>query len=116
MDYNNAQVYKLVNDVDDKVYVGSTCTPLAKRKAQHKSLAKKHKDRHVYKHMNAIGWENVSIILIESYPCENREQLLRRERYWMDALKPELNKVRPFVTETERVIYLKKNTEKKIEI
>lgn len=41
--------------------------------------------------MNEIGWNNVKIILIESYPCDNREELIKREQYWIDQLHPLLN-------------------------
>ena len=39
-DFQNAKVYKLVNTVDDKIYVGSTCRSLAKRKQGHKKSLK----------------------------------------------------------------------------
>ena len=29
----------------------------------------------------------VEIILIEEYPCENKEQLKRRERYWIENIE-----------------------------
>ncbi len=38
--------------------------------------------------------ENVKILLIESYKCNTNEELMQREQYWMDALKPTLNKNR----------------------
>ena len=39
--YSNAKVYKLISDVDDYFYIGSTCTSLSKRLHQHKSTSKK---------------------------------------------------------------------------
>jgi hypothetical protein len=39
--YHNGKIYKLVNDVDDKVYIGSTCQPLYKRLYEHKNDCKK---------------------------------------------------------------------------
>ena len=39
--YNNSKVYKLINDVDDYFYIGSTCSSSAKRLNSHKSNAKK---------------------------------------------------------------------------
>jgi predicted GIY-YIG superfamily endonuclease len=41
MNYENSKIYKLVNDVDDKIYVGSTATTLAKRLYGHKNSAKR---------------------------------------------------------------------------
>ena len=33
----------------------------------------------VYKHINSIGWENVTIELVEFFKCNNREELRRKE-------------------------------------
>ena len=90
--YNQGKIYKLVNDVDAEIYVGSTCMPLAKRKSSHKTDAKRKPNQHVYAHLNTIGWENVRIVLIESVNAETRDQLLMREQHYIDLLKPSLNK------------------------
>jgi hypothetical protein len=99
--YNNAKVYKLVNDMDDEIYVGSTCMFLSKRLSGHKAKSKMHPNQKVYNHLNTIGWDNVEIILIESYPCENNIELLKRERHYIDSLKPTLNKCVPTRTVQE---------------
>tara|TARA_R110000823_G_scaffold36288_1_gene99188 strand:+ start:373 stop:846 length:474 start_codon:yes stop_codon:yes gene_type:complete len=90
VNYGNGKIYKLVNNVDDKIYVGSTCSTLSKRKGNHKSSAK-HKDYTVYRHLNEVGWENVNIVLIEECECKNKDELHKRERYFIDELKPDLN-------------------------
>lgn len=100
--YNRGKIYKLVNDVDDEFYIGSTCETLAKRKGGHKGAANRHPNRRVYAHFNQICWGNVHIILIEQYPCENIEQLKARERHWIEELKPSLNKSIPLRSDTER--------------
>jgi hypothetical protein len=91
VNYQNSKIYKLVNNVDDKIYVGSTCNLLRVRKSGHKDKSTKQVDRRVYAHLNAIGWDNVQIVLIEEFPCDNKMHLLKRERYWVDLLKPVLN-------------------------
>lgn len=103
VNYQNGKIYKLVNNVDDEIYIGSTCNPLSKRKSEHKKNSKLEKcqNRPIYKHLIKIGWENVEIILIETYSCENKDELHKRERYWIDELKPSLNKVLPGRTEKE---------------
>lgn len=100
--YTNGKIYKLVNDVDDKIYVGSTCLPLHKRLYAHKQMAKRKPNIHVYAHLNEIDWDNVTIVLVEKYPCADLDELLRHERYWIEKLKPELNKVIPTRTKKER--------------
>jgi hypothetical protein len=90
--YNNAKVYKIVNDIDDKIYIGSTYQSLTKRFRDHKADAKRRPKRRVYKHFNAIGWNNVKIILIEEFPCKSKIELEKREREMIDELLPSLNK------------------------
>jgi len=100
--YANAKIYKLVNNADNETYIGSSCLPLHKRFYGHKRDSKKHPEQKVYKHLNTIGWDEVKIILIESFPCENKMELEKRERHHIDQLKPSLNSIlRPCVTEEE---------------
>jgi group I intron endonuclease len=99
--YNLAKIYKLVNNVDDKIYVGSTCLTLTKRKSCHKVSCLKCPNQPVYKHLNEIGFNNVDIVIIESFPCPSKDELHKRERYWIDLLKPELNKNIPSRTMAE---------------
>jgi len=75
VNYANGKIYRLVNNVDEKFYIGSTCNPLHKRKNGHKRDAAKFPEQPVYKHLNTIGWDNVEIILIESYPCDSKAEL-----------------------------------------
>lgn len=100
VNYGNGKIYKLVNNCDGKIYVGSTCSTLSKRKGDHKSRSKKSNYK-VYQHLNKIGWDNVEIILIEKYECKCKDELHARERHWIDELKPELNKVLPKQTQKE---------------
>jgi hypothetical protein len=53
--------------------------------------SKRHPNRRVYEHINAIGWDKVRIVLIENYPCENKRALIMRENYWYQELGPVLN-------------------------
>lgn len=99
--YAHGKVYKLVNDIDAEIYVGSTCLPLHKRLYTHKKKAKEKPDRNVYQHLNEIGFDNVQIILIENYACDSKEVLLARERHWIDTLMPSLNQNLPLRTNKE---------------
>jgi group I intron endonuclease len=97
MNYENSKIYKLVNDIDDKIYVGSTATTLAKRLYGHKNSAKRKPDTHVYRHLNTVGWDNVRIVLIESIVVQNKDQLRMNEQRYIDELRPELNKNAAYV-------------------
>jgi hypothetical protein len=99
--YAKGKIYRLVSNVDDEFYVGSTCLPLAKRFYKHKYTAKERPNMRVYEHFNTIGWEHIKIILVEEFPCENKMQLERREREVIEQLKPSLNQMVPTRTKKE---------------
>ena len=94
--YSRGKIYKLVNSVDDKIYIGSTCIRLSQRLHQHKSTARI-KPAQVHRHLNTIGWDNVRIILIENVIAETKDQLLQREQHYIDLLNPSLNKHSAYV-------------------
>ena len=75
--YNNGKVYKLCNNIDDLIYIGSTICTLSAHMALHHLHAKKNYNVNLYKHMNKLGIENFKIVLIEDYSCSNKDQLLR---------------------------------------
>ena len=77
--YSNGKIYKLQCD-DGHFYIGSTVFMLYQRLGSHVSQSVLHPERKVYKHICTRGWDNVSIALVEVYPCENNRQLLRREQ------------------------------------
>ena len=79
--YKNGKIYRIRNNINDDIYVGSTIQPLSKRISVHRSHAvtaeKKH--RPLYTQMNDLGFDAFYIELIEECPCDNLEQLLRTE-------------------------------------
>jgi hypothetical protein len=81
MDYKNGKVYCIRNNINDEIYVGSTTQSLSQRMAKHRGVmnhdTKKH--RPLYKLMSEIGIEHFYIELIEECPCDNKEQLMKKE-------------------------------------
>ncbi len=45
-DFSKGKIYKITNDYNDDVYVGSTCDTLGRRFSRHKSASKKEKKKH----------------------------------------------------------------------
>lgn len=90
VNYNNGKIYKIELDGCKEIYVGSTTRLLCHRIGQHRAEAKT-KPKPVHKYINDYGWDKAHIVLIEDYPCERREQLEARERYWIEKLGPTLN-------------------------
>lgn len=81
MGYEKSKVYKLQHD-DGHFYIGSTINELRVRYKQHKNYAKSFPNRKVYSHINN-EWDNVKIILIEEFVCDNREQIRRKENEYL---------------------------------
>lgn len=116
VNYQKSVIYKLCcKDTTIKdIYIGSSVCK-DRRKNEHKthcnnsSEKNKHRNRKVYKFIRENGgFNNWDMIIIEEYPCDNRIQLLQRERYWMEELNPTLNVDMPI---SEPEIY-NKNREK----
>ena len=64
-DYSLGKIYKVVNDVNNMIYIGSTCQPLYARMASHRSEGKllRH-DTPIYLAMHEIGVEHFRILLV----------------------------------------------------
>ena len=84
MDYANGKIYCIRNTIDDDIYIGSTCQPLSKRMEVHRmSLKGYKKHRKLYSKISEIGNDKFYIELVEEYQCENKEQLRKREGYYI---------------------------------
>jgi hypothetical protein len=101
IDYSKTIIYKIVcNDVNIKdLYVGHT-TNFTKRKNGHKSncnnINSKLHNYYVYQFIRNNGnWDNFSMIEVEKYFCNDKLEAKKRERYWIEMLNANLNKVIP---------------------
>ena len=54
-DYSKGEIYKILNTIDDEIYVGSTIETLGQRMAKHRSDLKRRPGYKIYKHMNELG-------------------------------------------------------------
>lgn len=95
---DNGKIYKLINTENDKIYIGSSNNQyLSQRIDRHRQMCKDitgRRDSKLYIHMREIGVEKFQIELIEKFVCETKQQLVEREQYWIEQLKPELNMFR----------------------
>ena len=73
-------IYKIINDINDKVYVGQTMNTIQQRWTIHKQMSKTYSNI-IYKAIRKYGIEHFSIVIIEE--CDNN-QLDERERYWIE--------------------------------
>jgi len=83
VNYQNGKIYRIVCNVSGKQYIGSTISLLNVRLSQHKKAVKDGKNC-----SSKIVLENndCNIILLEDYPCERKEQLLQRERFYIETI------------------------------
>jgi group I intron endonuclease len=88
-DYSQAKIYKIINSANNNIYVGSTCSKLCKRMAEHRraSISKRDKDTKFYKSVNEIGVEHFRIILVKEFSCDNNNQLVAEEYKVMKEMK-----------------------------
>ena len=98
--YQNGKIYKIVCRKTNLVYIGSTIE---------KYLSNRLKG-HVYKFNNKIGnytsfklleGGDYYIELVELFPCNSKDELLVRERYYFDLIDC-VNKYRPTITLVEQ--------------
>ena len=109
MDYSKTIIYKLVcNDLNIiDVYVGHT-TNFIKRKAKHKKACNNINDiaynRKVYQIIRENGgFENWTMVEIEKYPCNDKNEACARERYYYELLNAKLNTVCPYRVDKKEI-------------
>lgn len=107
VNYNDTIIYKLCckNPEIKDIYVGHTCN-FTRRKHEHKKCCnnsnRKDYTIKVYKFIRDNGnWDNWDMIMIEQYPCQNKLEAERRERYWIETLNSTLNRQIPSRTKKE---------------
>ena len=90
VNYQLGKIYKIVCNITDECYIGSTCQPsLAQRLSKHVSSYNGYKSskRNKCRSYSIIDRGNYNIYLIESFPCNSRDELIAREGYIMRQYK-----------------------------
>lgn len=113
VNYQNGKIYRIVCNITGKQYIGSTTENyLCNRLRSHVGTYKTKKDT---TSREVLENGNYSIILIENSPCNNKDELLQRERYFIESMEC-VNKHIPGRTDQEwrkdnKEIIKKKNRE-----
>lgn len=83
-----AYIYKIVNKINNKVYVGQTTDTLESRFQNHiaESLRNRSKNRPLYKAFSKYGIENFYIEALETLPADTA-LLQQREIFWIAFYK-----------------------------
>lgn len=82
-DYSKSKIYCIRSHQIDKIYIGSTTLSLVSRLGEHRRALKfytegKGKNHHT-KSFEILKYDDFYIELIENYPCNNKEELTKRE-------------------------------------
>ena len=96
-DYKNGKIYKITSG--NQIYIGSTTQCLSQRLGGHRAHAKAGRGGAIE---NLVFNPDCQITLIESYPCNSRDELLARERYYVDKYPSCVNILTPLLTDEER--------------
>jgi hypothetical protein len=88
INYQLGKIYKIVDYDNNNIFIGSTCEPILSRKlAVHRSNYNKYikgKTNHYAQSYEILKNGNYSIVLIEYYPCHSKDQLIARERCYIE--------------------------------
>src|SRR3989304_4474270 len=81
VNYQKGKIYAIRSYTTDMVYIGSTTQPLSRRLSKHRSNYKRFL---AGKYNNVTSFELIKhgdayIELVEDYPCDRKDQLLKRE-------------------------------------
>ena len=109
-DYSKSKIYKIFCNLTGETYYGSTVQPLYKRVSEHKGDFKRWKNgKFTYvKSFDIIERGDYTYSLVEHFPCDSKEELHARERYWIENNEC-VNKYIPGRTKEE---YREQNKEK----
>ena len=83
----NGIIYKILNKVNNKIYIGQTVRSLNERINEHKSNFKINKSNNQYllNAFNKYGWENFEFIIVDN--VETIEDLNEKEIYYINLYK-----------------------------
>jgi hypothetical protein len=97
VNYQNGKVYRIICNKTGKQYIGSTTIALSARLSQHSKLFR---NARTCLSREVIEGGDYAICLIEDFPCDRKEQLLARERHFIETLDC-VNKKVPLRTKHE---------------
>lgn len=75
-----AYIYKIINNINQKIYIGKTTKTIEERFRAHLNNARKKINRYLYDAMNHYGYDNFSIDQVEE--CQD-SIVDEREKYWI---------------------------------
>ena len=84
VNYANSKIYKITCNVTGLTYYGSTVNSLSKRMGQHRSDFKKNRGNSCNSKL-VLAAGNYDYCLVEKFPCDDKSELHRRERFYIES-------------------------------
>jgi hypothetical protein len=112
--YSRGKIYKIVDNTNGNIYVGSTTEPtLARRLAKHRAGYKRYLEgkNNYLTSFEILKNNNYIVVLVENCPCKTKDELYKKERHYIEILDC-VNKV--IVGRTQQEYYID-NRETKLE-
>tara|TARA_R110001632_G_scaffold82731_1_gene183489 strand:- start:140 stop:595 length:456 start_codon:yes stop_codon:yes gene_type:complete len=103
-DYSSGKVYMIKSLINHDCYIGSTIQTLTRRLQKH--ITDTNCDKRQCESYKIIN-DKHKIILLENYSCKTKEELLKREQYWMEQFPDCINKRRAVRTKEQQKEYMK---------
>ena len=82
-DYSKGKIYKILDSIDDEIYVGPPIKALSQIMAHHRLSLKQRPHIKLHTHMIELGIEHFYIELIENFPCNDVYELKAREGHYI---------------------------------
>ena len=99
-DYSKSVIYKIYCKDEEikEIYIGVSCK-FSSRRSKHKKNTNNKVGRlywlKLYKYIRENkGWNNFNMEIIEFYPCNSKEDLNIREKYYIDLYNAGLNTIK----------------------
>jgi len=80
INYQNGKIYAIKSYQTELIYIGSTTRPLSQRLGVHRN---NYKNNTGISSMELLKYSDYYIELIENFPCNSKEELLKREGYFI---------------------------------
>lgn len=103
--YQQGKIYKIISSKTNDVYIGSTCENLSERLDYHRSHYKNYLNGSgvYYSVFDVMRKGDCEIVLLETYPCNIREELLLKEIEWILNTSNCVNKYNFFIRKNRKI-------------
>ena len=103
--YKNSKIYCIRSYQTDKIYIGSTTQKLCQRMGHHRKDYREYlkgNKKRITTSIEILKYNDAFIELIINYPCDFKEELLKKEGEYISKLKC-INKYNPsdYITDSE---------------